>query len=265
MYNSVDKINKYLKKHFGDNLISLIIFGSYSKNSEFKVTSDLDYFIILKSLPKDQSYISREIKCGLKNQFPLVAFNIYSQKEYIKIINNNYWIVLSLVEGNTVIFDKNKYFQKSIEIANKTIKSKKVGRLSWYIENFKYPEKLLKHYRQISDDYLTSSKNIFESNQSHISLELLLKSIHTFMIGKLMTRNYYMTSGEITQLFFDVYDNIKIQKYLKTFLKLEQSVGQYYSFGFDDGVMAFNQSNTIDNQKLYKSCIEKFSIIKSCV
>ena len=264
MFNSLESINNYIKNYFGDNLISLIIFGSYGKEKSFRVTSDVDYFIVLEKMPKTQNSISREIKKHLQPQFPLVAFNIYSKTQYQTIIKNNYWIVLSLAEGNNIVFDKNGFFQKSITSSYKKIKNKKVGELSWYIEKSKYPSKLLEHYRQVSDDFLKSSQIIFKSGETHVALELLLKSIHTFMIGKLLIRNFYITSGEIAQLFFNVYSQPHFQKLKNTFLRLEQSTGQYYSFGFDKrGTMSFGQSRSKTNKQLYLSCLKKFSLIKS--
>lgn len=264
MYNSLKAINRYLTTYFGDNLTSLVIFGSYSKLKDFRITSDIDYFIILEKMPKAQSAISREIKKELSPQFPLIAFNIYSKKQFKKIISNNYWIILSLTEGNVIVLDKNNYFEKTIKIAYKKIKSKKVGKLAWYIEDFNTSAKLLEHYRQVSEDFLKSSQTIYETGQVHIALELLLRSVHTFMIRKLMIRNYYITSGEITQLFFDVYNNADLEKHKNTFLRLEQSTGQYYSFGFDEsGTMSFGGSESIRNKQLYTSCLDKFSLIKN--
>lgn len=263
MYNSLEDINNYLATYFGDDLVSLVIFGSYSKNKKFIITSDIDYFIVLKKMPKSQSSISREIKKLLQPQFPLIAFNIYSKKQFERIIESNYWVTLSLMEGNDIVIDKNEYFKKSINYSFEKIKNKKVGKLAWYIEKFDCPESILEHYRQVSKDFLDSSQTIFQTGQVHIALELLLRSVHTFMIGKLMTRNFYITSGEITQLFFDVYNNAKFKKYRNTFLRLEQSVGQYYSFGFDkSGLMAFGGPNSINNKKLYLSCIRDISLIK---
>ena len=190
MYNSLEDINQFLKEYFGDNLVSLVIFGSYSKKSDFNATSDIDFFIILEKLPKPQSSISREIKRSLRPQFPLIAFNIYSKKQYKKIIENNYWLVLSLSEGNDIFVDKDNYFKNSIKEKRQLINKKKVGKLSWYIKNYNYPEVLLEHYCQISDDFLESAKVIYKTGQTHVACELLLKSVHTFMIGKLMKKKF---------------------------------------------------------------------------
>ncbi len=263
MYNSLEDINKYLIQHFGNNLVSLIIFGSYSKKSQFKLTSDIDYFIILKKMPEVQSSISRQIKKAIKNCFPLVAFNIYSTQQFKKNTSNNHWLVLSLKEGYDVIVDKDSFYSKSINIKYREIQKTKVGKLAWYLEDSKFPATLIDHYRQASDDLLKASSHIYQKGQLNIALELLLQSIHTFMIGKLMLRKFYITSGEITQLFFNVFADDRLIEYRDRFLELEQSTGQYYSFEFSkNGTMAFNERGIVRNKRLYNSCLKGFELLK---
>ena len=81
-----------------------------------------------------------------------------------------------------------------------------------------------------------------------------------------MKRNFYITSGEITQLFFDVFGESEILKYKDTFLRLEQCTGQYYSFGFDKkGVMSFSGKDSKINKKLFTSVLNKFTLIKNAL
>lgn len=263
MSNPLDDINQFLKEYFGENLVSLVVFGSYSKKPEFRIASDIDYFIVLNHVHKAQSSISREIKGKLSHVFPLIAFNIYSRSDFQKIIDNNYWLVLSLNEGYTIIEDKDSYFETNIKSKLKDIKSTKIGKLSWFVENQKFSPKLLKHYNDISDDFYKAADIVFQTGQTHVALELLLRSVHTFMIGKLMTRNIYITSGEITQMFFNIFIDNSIAKFKNTFLRLEQNTGQYYSFGFNKtGQMSFGEADSKKGKQIFKSCYSKLIVIK---
>lgn len=77
MSNEFDKVNKLIKNYFGENLVSLIIFGSSCRKKKFKIISDLDYFVILKKKVINQNKISRELKKRLSNYYALLSFNIY--------------------------------------------------------------------------------------------------------------------------------------------------------------------------------------------
>lgn len=112
MSNEFDEINKLIKKYFDEDLVSLIIFGSSCRKKRFKIISDLDYLIILKKRVINQDKISRDLKNKLKNVFPLIAFNIYSKNNFVKILEHNAWFVLTIKLGHEIYFDKNDFFKK---------------------------------------------------------------------------------------------------------------------------------------------------------
>jgi hypothetical protein len=49
--NMIDKIVNLLKNHFAENLIALVVFGSYARG-DFRESSDIDLFVIIEGLPQ---------------------------------------------------------------------------------------------------------------------------------------------------------------------------------------------------------------------
>jgi|YNPMSStandDraft_1061717.scaffolds.fasta_scaffold04973_5 predicted nucleotidyltransferase len=259
MSNDIDKINELIKNYFGQNLVSLAIFGSSCRRKKFRITSDLDYIIILKNLKKPQDKISRSLKNKLRNIFPLVAFNIYSRDNFIKILENNAWFVLTIKLGYKIYFDKNNFFKEILKNHFRILKQRKVGRLSWYIKNTNFKEHFKNHYLQLAGYYLQAARLLHKNQLINIALELLLNSAHCFMINKLLDKKIFITKGEISQLFFNIYSDHKILKFRNTFLQLEQIVNQKYSFNFDrQGNMIFLKKNNKKNKLFFIKAVGDF-------
>lgn len=259
MSNEFDKVNKLIRNYFAEDLISLVIFGSSCRKSGFKITSDIDYIIILKNLKKPQDKISRSLKNKLRNIFPLVAFNIYSRKNFVKILEHNAWFVLTIKLGYKIYFDKNDFFRKSIENNFKKLKQRKIGRLAWYIENRNFKEYFKNHYIQLSGDYLKAASLLYKDQLINIALELLVNSVHCFMIRKLLSKKVFITTGEISQLFFNVYSDDKIFKFRRSFLMIEQIVNQKHSFDFDkQGNMIFLKNKFLKNKSIFRKTVRSF-------
>lgn len=254
---------KEIKNTFGNDLVSLVMFGSYGqKKDSFKIASDVDFLIIIKSEVKNQDIISRQIKHRLKHPFPLPAFNIYSQKNLKKALERNPWLVLSVREGYRVAVDQGDYFVQTLEAAFKRIAHQKLGVLSWHIKDLDYSDSLRRHYHWATDEYLRAADLLFTNNMPVIALDNLSRSVHTFMIDRLFKRGISMTVGEITQMFFNVYTDDKIRRHMDDLLKLEQITGQNYSFGFDkSGNMSFNDKNILKIRSVYKTCRQHFQIL----
>lgn len=259
MSNEFDEVNKLIKKYFDKDLVSLIIFGSSCRKKRFKITSDIDYIIILKNLKKSQDKISRSLKNKLRNIFPLVAFNIYSRNNFVKILEHNAWLVLTIKLGYEIYFDKNDFFRKNIENNFKKLKQRKIGHLAWYIENRNFKEYFSNHYLQLSGDYLKTARLLYNNQMINIALELLLNSVHCFMIRKLLSKKIFITTGEISQLFFSAYSDDKIFKFRRTFLQLEQIVNQKHSFDFDkQGNMVFLENKSSGNKLIFRNAVRSF-------
>lgn len=253
----ISKINDFIEDYFKSNLITIAAFGSFYKKENFKITSDIDYIIILRSLREHQDEISRDLKIKLKNVFPLVAFNIYGKDNFVDILENNFWFVLTIKTGHKVYIDKNNFFKENIESSFRKIKQQKVGQLAWSIDNQKISESILNHYIKLSGQYLKSAKLLYKNQLMNVSLELLLNSVHCFMISKLLERKIFITTGEITQLFFNIYQNKEIFEFRDLFLKLEQKVNQKHSFDFDgNGEMSFLSSYSSENELIIKKSIK---------
>jgi hypothetical protein len=263
MYDEIDKINELIKKYFDKNLVSLVIFGSACTNTKFSVTSDVDYIIILEQLEESQDKISRSLKDKLRNTFPLIAFNIYSKKEFVDILKNNSWLVLTIKLGYKIYSDDENYFEDIIENNFNKLKHQKIARLAWHIDSQNFPKIVLDHYLQLSEQYFQSAQLLYKNNFFSIALEELLNSIHSYMIRKLLTKNIFITTGEISQLFFKVYPDDKIYQFKDSFLLLEQVVNQKHSFDFDKkGNMIFLSNKQLKNKLIFKEAINDFKKIK---
>jgi len=263
MSDEIDKINDLIKEYFGENLVSLAIFGSVCTKTNFSITSDVDYIIILEQLEKTQDKISRSLKDKLRNTFPLIAFNIYGKEEFVDILKNNSWLVLTIKLGYTIYYDDENYFENIIENNFNKLKHQKIAQLAWHIDSQNFPKIVLDHYSQLSEQYFQSAQLLYKNNFFSIALEELLNSIHSYVIRKLLTKNIFITTGEISQLFFKVYPDDKIYQFKDSFLLLEQVVNQKHSFDFDKkGNMIFLSNKQLKNKLIFKEAINDFKKIK---
>ncbi|MDD3756403.1 MAG: hypothetical protein PHD90_08190 [Bacteroidales bacterium] len=259
MSDEIGKINELIKDYFSENLVSLAVFGSTCTKTNFSITSDIDYIIILEQLNKTQDKISRDLKNKLRYSFPLVAFNIYSRKEFNNILVNNPWLVLTIKLGYIIYFDDNKYFENIIENSFKQLKHKKIARLAWHIDSQDSHKTVLDHYFKLSKQYYKSAQILYDNNLINIALEQLLDSIHSYMINKLLIKNIFVTTGEICQLFFKVYSNDSIYSFKDSFLFLEQIMNQKHSFDFDkNGEMLFLLNESPENKLIFNKVIKNF-------
>jgi len=263
MYNEFDKINNFIKNYFGNNLVSLATFGAFSSQKKFRITSDIDYIIILNNLKTRQDKISRNLKKKLKNSFPLVAFNIYSKKDFTNILKHNPWFILSIKLGYKVYIDKDNFFKNIIENNFKNIKQRKIGHLAWYIKKQNFGISFQDHYLKLSKQYFDVARLLYKNQIFNIALESLLNSIHCYMIRKLLDKNIFITSGEISQLFFNIYPNDKIFKLRDSFLILEQKINQKHSFDFDkNGKMLFLSNKSSENKLIFNKAVKNFGTLQ---
>lgn len=256
MLNEFDTVNNLIKDYFKKDLISLVIFGSSCRKNKFKITSDLDYLIILNKKVVNQDKISRNLKKYLNKYYALLSFNIYDEQKFINSIKVNDWLVLSFKLGYFVIYDKTNFFKKKIEDQYKKINAKKIAPLGWCIKKELPDADLIKHLYELSDKYLKSSEIIFNEKIYDIAILILLNSIHCFFSALMLKKNIFITKGEITQCFIKNY-GLKLKNNFKNELfEIEQICGQIEKISFNfksNGKMKYIED---------KKYLEKFYINK---
>lgn len=249
MNDEFNLVNNAIKEYFGNNLASLVIFGSSCRKKRFNIISDLDYIIVLNKKVTNQDVLSRKLKAYLKNYFALLSFNIYDKKTFINIIQNQDWLVLSVKLGYYIIFDNNNFFRNIVEKRYAKIKSKRIAPLGWYVKNGNFEANFTNHLISLSKGYLKSSRVVFQKKIFTVANLLLLNSVHCYLSVLLLKRNIFITKGEISQCFIKNYNIGFNNKLSKNLLELEQICGQIEKMSFNfalDGYMKY-----IDNDKYF--------------
>lgn len=114
------KFKQSLLEKFGDNLISLVLFGSVARGAA-KTESDIDLLIILKDAP--DSYYRRlepviDIELKLREEAfettgaaPTFSSIILSKEEAME--NRN--IFLDMIDASIILYDKNGFFKNRLK------------------------------------------------------------------------------------------------------------------------------------------------------
>lgn len=101
-----------LIKRFGDDLVSVVIFGSFARG-EAKEGSDLDLLIIVRKLPEgaDRLRLSAIVSRSLKPPigFPRTVSPLVMTKEEVR---RHPPILLDMVDDSLILYDKNGFFNK---------------------------------------------------------------------------------------------------------------------------------------------------------
>lgn len=132
-----------LEKDFGEELISVALFGSVARGSASSA-SDVDLFIVHRQGTK-----------RIVNDFSRVTLAIKASKEYLKLENEGFlpdpfpvfadeiklkehpWILLDIVDDGIILFDKGNILKTELELLRNTLRllgSKKImlENGSWY-------------------------------------------------------------------------------------------------------------------------------------
>jgi len=112
----LNKFTQLLRKRFGDNLISLILYGSVARGTA-KDESDIDLLIILKDAP--DAYYERlepviDIELKLRESIgapPTFSSLILSKEEAME--NRN--IFLDMLDASRILYDKDGFFKKRLD------------------------------------------------------------------------------------------------------------------------------------------------------
>lgn len=140
----LNRFKQLLLERFGDNIISLILYGSVARGTA-RNDSDIDLLIILKDAPAN--YYERlepviEIELILRKSVaettgtaPIFSSIILSREEAME----NHNIFLDMINGSVILYDKDDFFKNRLkELKNKLLQlgSKKIilDDDTWYWE-----------------------------------------------------------------------------------------------------------------------------------
>ncbi|MCZ7357584.1 MAG: nucleotidyltransferase domain-containing protein [Candidatus Methanoperedens sp.] len=118
------RFGQSLLKKFGDNLISVVLYGSVARGTA-KEESDIDLLIILKNAPaayyeRLEPVIDIEIKLrkNISGTAPIFSSIILSKEEAME--NRN--IFLDMIDDSVILFDKDNFFKNRLkELKNRLI------------------------------------------------------------------------------------------------------------------------------------------------
>ena len=124
MLNKVlDEFLKKCKEKFGDNLISIILFGSYARETATEY-SDVDLLVIAKNLPKrriDRHKVLRDIVLEFIYRYGINISPILIEPRDLspKDINP---LICGILTGYKIIYDKNNFWKNYLERIKPVIK-----------------------------------------------------------------------------------------------------------------------------------------------
>ncbi len=122
----LNKFKQLLLEKFGENFISLVLYGSVARGTA-KTESDIDLLIILKDAP--DSYYRRlepviDIELKLRDEafettdaVPIFSSIVLSKEEAME--NRN--IFLDMIDGSIILYDKNNFFKNRLKELKKRL------------------------------------------------------------------------------------------------------------------------------------------------
>jgi predicted nucleotidyltransferase len=122
----LDEFLQRCKQKFGDNLISIILFGSYARGTATEY-SDVDLLIIAKNLPKrriERYKIIRDIILDFIYEYEINLSPILIKPEELSHKNISP-LIYGILTGYKVIYDKNNFWKNYLERIKPIIKERK--------------------------------------------------------------------------------------------------------------------------------------------
>jgi len=138
-----EKLFKKVKEHYGENLVSFVIFGSVARGTQTPV-SDIDILIIAENLPRGRTSrimdfienvenpLEREIKKYWKAGYHIEISPLIKTPEEVRYGG---FIYLDMIEDCVILFDKNRFFKNYLEELSEKLKkwgAKKVYKKGGY-------------------------------------------------------------------------------------------------------------------------------------
>lgn len=114
---AIGEFKDRLIRKFGDDLISIAIFGSQVKKPRWD--SDIDLLVVIENIPedwkeRDNEFSDLEYDISVKHGASISAV-YYSPKEVEFSIKMRDRLFLGILLGYKMIYDKNRFFEKNIE------------------------------------------------------------------------------------------------------------------------------------------------------
>jgi predicted nucleotidyltransferase len=128
----IDRIMKDIKTVFGDNLVSVVLFGSYAAGKRGDV-SDIDMLVIADNLPlprKERLSIVLSITRRYLLKGKTVSLLLRSRDEIRNGFEYYNPLLLSISENNKLLYDRGKYFSALIEDIRKKVAQREIHKFS---------------------------------------------------------------------------------------------------------------------------------------
>ena len=109
---------------FGDNLVSLVLYGSQARGDQHP-GSDLDLLVVLRELPRDRFYLHRaldkveDILSSLLGEKELFLSPIVLDVERASKLRPLY---LDMVEDAIILYDRDYFFQRVLDRLSRRLK-----------------------------------------------------------------------------------------------------------------------------------------------
>lgn len=118
-----------LQKKFGDNLISVIIFGSYARECADN-SSDIDLIIVARDLPKDFRERDKITLSILMEHTTLrLQIFLFDEEDIIFMVDNVFPFMLEIYDANKILQDRDDFFKMELERFDKILKERGVKKI----------------------------------------------------------------------------------------------------------------------------------------
>ncbi len=134
----IQKISKDIKLFWGNNLVSIVLFGSYASAKQTS-TSDIDILVIADNLPsskKDRLSLILSITRKYLSLGKSVSIVLHSREEILNGFEFYNPLLLSISENYKLLYDDMNFFINLMRAINNKIAKKKIrkfGDYSWRI------------------------------------------------------------------------------------------------------------------------------------
>lgn len=130
----VKRIVKDIKAVFGDNLISVVFFGSYASGKQ-RSTSDIDVLVIADNIPlsrKEKLSIILSITRKYLFLGKTVSIILHSRGEISNGFEFYNPLLLSISENYKLLYDKEDFFLNLMRAINKKVAKKEIRKFADY-------------------------------------------------------------------------------------------------------------------------------------